>query len=885
MSVFLPLVTDDVEISLPSFSNLNLSKCTFLYLSVAEVTNDRVLSALVASDPDKFLEKTNGAQVDMAKYFTYQNKILQQADKEFWNILVSSSSFFSSSAPDLYEFADFVPYDKHRRYTDIIDFQSELISWYNIISQIIRYELITSYMYEPYFFFREKLEQTLDEFRLVCFARQRAALLEDWIYMSTIKWNDSKADIPVFSHLANKAEAKSALKIYKRFFSYQNSHLLSYYLFFDDVQTLAIDKWFIHIWNYWLGAQNDLNIYSEEGLVGYINFLWEKIFTPITHVKSRFYWENYGYNSEATRLMQFVFFPDTVMMWGHMNVSLDTFSNPYEWFFHFGDNYIDSLQSLDYVRYQLTANYWGEFDSLVEDYTAYQPTYISDSYSAVWLPIIMLLTKEYPNPRTMDIFINDYNTAFQFKQIDRFKELLWAKELFLLTPEQRLARFRDPQTIDYHLHGFEKVLVLYFGYNYSQSITNQPNWMLDFLNVNFFYGAVQYDADEDREFETNFIRLVTSLTKYNYDYKSNVPFYFWNLHTVFDLGTLFKYFNEKIYDNYGFIWTAIERVDAANNLEIFSWMDNNSLFYVEYLPTNHYSWRFLIFNRFFFEFNIGEFSLFDGWLDFIFFKIVDSLDFELFDENAYTVADLQKKIFFFTIHTDILLEYPITAFLNYINFYANIFYNYLGKSFNFPNFPNFPNFHKNLLNTFLELISKDPLGLSEKLTHFHKIILVFFDRFSFLKDSLFPIYYNTFYYQVPEILIDWISNEHFPYEIYTVAYVWIHYIPLPTAFFIPYFFDLGLSPNYFTVRDFDCSSLYSPILPNGIRVDPQNFFQIMDFILYGAVLEIHNKWNFDYFLQPTVHVLNRMDWKDITYDSLEYKRYLNYVVKNKCYKQ
>jgi len=76
------------------------------------------------------------------------------------------------------------------------------------------------------------------------------------------------------------------------------------------------------------------------------------------------------------------------------------------------------------------------------------------------------------------------------------------------------------------LHGFEKVLVLYFGYNYSQSITNQPNWMLDFLNVNFFYGAVQYDADEDREFETNFIRLVTSLTKYNYDYKSNVPFYF-----------------------------------------------------------------------------------------------------------------------------------------------------------------------------------------------------------------------------------------------------------------------------------------------------------------------------------------------------------------------
>ncbi len=413
---------------------------------------------------------------------------------------------------------------------------------------------------------------------MICFFRQRAALLEDRIFMSTIKWNDPKADVPIFSHLSSKAEAKMALKIYKRFFSYKNLHLLSYYLSFDDIQTFAFDKWFIHIWNYWVGAQNQLNIYSEEGLDGYINFLWEKIYTPTTHVKSKYYRENYGYNSEATRLMQFVFFPDTVMMWGHMNVSLDMFSNPYEWFFHFGDNYIDSLQSLDYVWYQLTANYWGDFDSLVEDYTAYQPTYISDSYSAVWLPIIMLLTKEYPNPKTMDIFINDYNTAFQFKKINKFKELLRAKNLFLLTPEQRLELFWDPQTIDYHLHALEKVLIVYFGYNFSNFITNHPKWLLDFLNVNFFYGAVQYDADEDREFETNFGRLISSLTKYNYDYKTNLPFYFWNLHTVFDFGVVFKYFNEKIYDNYGFIWTALERVDASTDLEIFSWLQNNSLF-------------------------------------------------------------------------------------------------------------------------------------------------------------------------------------------------------------------------------------------------------------------------------------------------------------------
>lgn len=59
ISVLLPLVMDHVEVPLPSFSSLNLSKCTFLYLSVAEVTNDPVLSALITSDPDKFLEKAN----------------------------------------------------------------------------------------------------------------------------------------------------------------------------------------------------------------------------------------------------------------------------------------------------------------------------------------------------------------------------------------------------------------------------------------------------------------------------------------------------------------------------------------------------------------------------------------------------------------------------------------------------------------------------------------------------------------------------------------------------------------------------------------------------------------------------------------------------------
>lgn len=47
----------------------------------------------------------------MVKYSNYQNKILEQADKEFWNTLVSKD-FFGSSF-DLYEFPEVVPFSKH----------------------------------------------------------------------------------------------------------------------------------------------------------------------------------------------------------------------------------------------------------------------------------------------------------------------------------------------------------------------------------------------------------------------------------------------------------------------------------------------------------------------------------------------------------------------------------------------------------------------------------------------------------------------------------------------------------------------------------------------------------------------------------------------------
>ena len=61
---------------------------------------------------------------------------------------------------------------------------------------------------------------------------------------------------------------------------------------------------------------------------------------------------------------------------------------------------------------------------------------------------------------------------------------------------------------------------------------------------------------------------------------------------------------------------------------------------------------------------------------------------------------------------------------------------------------------------------------------------------------------------------------------------------------------------------------FYPFLPDGTPLDPRNINHLRDYILYAGVLDINNKRNFDYFLQANVHILNKMDWKDINYDSL-----------------
>jgi len=79
------------------------------------------------------------------------------------------------------------------------------------------------------------------------------------------------------------------LKVFRRLYSYKAKQLFSNYLNFDDPQDYAIDKNFVHIWNYWIGAKHQLNIFGPNNWTGRINFYREKLYTPQTHVPSKYY--------------------------------------------------------------------------------------------------------------------------------------------------------------------------------------------------------------------------------------------------------------------------------------------------------------------------------------------------------------------------------------------------------------------------------------------------------------------------------------------------------------------------------------------------------------------------------------------------------------------
>jgi len=97
----------------------------------------------------------------------------------------------------------------------------------------------------------------------------------------------------------------------------------------DDVQDYALDKNFVHIWNYWIGTWHQFDPFARRRWVGRINFLREKLYSPFTHVPSSHYRQDSAYRYHNTRTLNFGFVPDIAMMWGHYSLHYDVTTSGY----------------------------------------------------------------------------------------------------------------------------------------------------------------------------------------------------------------------------------------------------------------------------------------------------------------------------------------------------------------------------------------------------------------------------------------------------------------------------------------------------------------------------------------------------------------------------
>ena len=76
-----------------------------------ESTSDIYFTDFALKHPDLVVKMVDGSsKVDVLKYEIYQEKLLIEADRDFWNKLVVKPARFFQSEADLYEFFDWVPF-------------------------------------------------------------------------------------------------------------------------------------------------------------------------------------------------------------------------------------------------------------------------------------------------------------------------------------------------------------------------------------------------------------------------------------------------------------------------------------------------------------------------------------------------------------------------------------------------------------------------------------------------------------------------------------------------------------------------------------------------------------------------------------------------------
>lgn len=147
----------------------NFKSYPFTYFSYVSSPDDILINKLL-------LNNTNNIQLNT--YLKNEEKLLQLIDNKIWKQVTTKKSFFYTNY-DLYEFNNLVPFINNLKLNEILYVNLNWLSFLSFNDNLATYDLTSSFYYEPFFFFREKIQQSMLEFRMISHFRARSLLFDD----------------------------------------------------------------------------------------------------------------------------------------------------------------------------------------------------------------------------------------------------------------------------------------------------------------------------------------------------------------------------------------------------------------------------------------------------------------------------------------------------------------------------------------------------------------------------------------------------------------------------------------------------------------------------------------------------------------------------------
>jgi hypothetical protein len=885
------IYSTDLEIKEPALIVLPPT-CYFCYL---ERFDDAELNLLRLNYPQPFrktIQKTTIINPYQHAYTT-SKEIFFQADLQLWHNFMTSVNFFSYPE-DRYEHSDQSPYLLNWWFERIVKAIKNYNGWFNIWNFLDIWLLSSSFYYEPFFFLQESIEQPLDEFWLICFFWSRTLFFHDLVTQDKKTQQLWTQYLTIPDRLWNSAELKTALNVIMWLLEYRQNSPLSYYATAKDYQTFAFDKDFMLIWNYWVGPQVRSTVFSWRGWFGNFGFLWNQLLTPKVFLASSILRTQDPYGAFYSWTLESIFFPDLIFWIAtYLNTYFDEFGEWYPRFFHVGASYIDERLILELTRYHFTHNFFGFFWAFTVDAFQYLPVYMPTEGTQIRVAVIFLLSKtSYAEFEDMWCRLNDYNNFFHFWQQKNYKNVT-AKAFYDLPPQGRLAKVWDSVPVNLRPLATEKVINSLFGYNTSRTNVNQPRWFPNFMGNWKFYHQLHFDSVENWWFEAAYDKLMFSLSGYDYTYVSKMPSYFFVPVTplVTTISSFKQYLNTNIFDDFGHFLTTFtwENSRATARLPTFAWLFHYPLISVECIPDTHYTWKISIFNR---ELLNWDFYAFGGSTTNLPLRqtVYEYISHGLYlypwpldgyaSETRIIYARYPEYSLAFGLQIDLWLFFSLAQIL-----FPNSWISKIIDLWNFSSLgiPKIFYLSEDYILNLLDLCSQKIKLLFQltNITHYLTKIVQFLHYYGdFIPCSGWFIHCwkMFFFYEFISVKAHIYSLELKQSVVVILDQVEIHYQMLPLEFFLPvapyhrnHWLEIRISESVTTTfRFFDTIGL-------------QNFNDLEDYLLLWSLVDLLNR---DYevrFFKNYVVVFNRLDMQFLKLNSLEYQRFINYIVKPGTY--